>query len=163
MTAFDYIVIGIFIFSITLSVMRGLLREILSLVNWSIAFYVTNKFGPSFAVHLPFVESLSPQMKTLIGCAAAFILCMVIGAIFIALLSKVIKAAGLGFADRGLGAIFGAARAALILLAVMIGAGFTSLPKSEMWQYAMLSGYAENAVKAVKPHLPENVAQWIKY
>ncbi len=163
MTLFDYVVIGIFVLSVALSVIRGLVKEILSLANWITAFYVANHYGPALIVYVPAVEGLSEPMKMLAGCAAAFVGSMVVGGIFTWLIGKIISAAGLSFADRGLGGAFGAARGVVIVLTLVTAAGLTSLPKQDFWRHAMLSPFAENAVRTVKPHLPDELAKWVRY
>ena len=163
MTLFDYVVIGIVLLSVALSVLRGLVKEVLSLVNWAAAFYVTNHYGPELVVYLPSIEGLSEPMKMLAGCAAAFMASMVLGSIFIWLITKIITAAGLSFADRGLGGAFGAARGIVIVLTLVTAAGLTSLPQQEFWRNALLSPIAENTVRTIKPHLPESLAKWVRY
>ena len=163
MILFDYVVIGILVLSVALSVVRGLVKEILSLANWIIAFYVANHYGPDLVVYVPAVQGMSEPMKMLAGCAAAFVGSMVIGGIFTWFVSRLISAMGLSFADRGLGGAFGAARGAVIVLTAVTAAGLTSLPQQDFWRNALLSPFAENAVRTVKPHLPEDLAKWVRY
>ncbi|HEX4855723.1 MAG TPA: CvpA family protein [Limnobacter sp.] len=163
MTLFDYIVIAVLVLSVILGLFRGMVKEVLSLANWVFAFWLANKYGAEFAVYMEWAESLTPPMKALIGCAAAFFGSMLVGAILISLLGKIVAAAGLGFADRSLGGAFGLARGLFIVLVLVIGAGFTSLPEQPFWRNAMLSPLAVDAVREVKPHLPESVAKWVRY
>ena len=163
MTIFDYIVIAVVVLSVILGLFRGMVKEVLSLANWVLAFWVANRYGADLAVYMDWAESLSPPMKALIGCAAAFFATMLVGAILISLLGKIVAAAGLGFADRGLGATFGFARGLFIVLVLVTGAGFTSLPEQPFWRNAMLSPLAEDAMREIKPHLPESVAKWVRY
>ena len=72
MTIFDYIVIAIVVLSVVLGMFRGMVREVLSLANWVLAFWIANRYGADLAVYMDWAESLSPSMKALIGCAAAF-------------------------------------------------------------------------------------------
>jgi membrane protein required for colicin V production len=162
-TLFDYIVIAVLVLSVLLGLFRGMVREVLSLANWLLAFWIANRYGADLAVYMEWAESLTPPMKALIGCAAAFFASMLVGAILISLLCKIVAAAGLGFADRSLGGAFGFARGLFIVLVLVIGAGFTSLPEQPFWRNAMLSPLAVDAVKEVKPQLPESVAKWVRY
>jgi membrane protein required for colicin V production len=54
-TIFDYIVLFILVSSVVISTMRGLVKEILSLVGWIAAFVVANAFGAKLAPMLPSV------------------------------------------------------------------------------------------------------------
>lgn len=163
LTLFDYVVIGVLLLSVVLGLFRGMVKEVLSLANWVVAFWVANRYGAELAVYMDWAESLTPPMKALIGCAVAFFATMIVGAIFISLLGKIVAAAGLGFADRGLGGVFGFARGLFIVLVLVTGAGFTSLPEQPFWRNAMLSPLAEDAMREIKPHLPESVAKWVRY
>ena len=78
-------------------------------------------------------------------------------------LSKMVKAAGFGLADAMLGALFGLLRGAVIVLVLVLLAGLTPLPKDAIWRDAVLSGPLETAVLALRPMLPEGLAQRLKY
>lgn len=163
LTLFDYIVLAVVLLSVVLGLMRGMVKEVLSLSNWVVAFWVANRFGAQLSVHMDWADGLSEPMRALLGCAAAFVASMVVGAVLIALIGRIVSAAGLGFADRGLGAVFGAARGFFIVMVLLTGAGFTNLPKQPFWREARLAPHAEDAMRAVKPHLPEAVAKWVRY
>lgn len=163
MTEFDYIVIAIVALSVVLSVLRGLVKEVLSLVNWAAAFYLANRYAGDVMVYLSWAEQLSAPMQALVGCVSVFVLVLLLGAVLIGLLTRLILAAGLGFFDRGLGALFGVARGLLIVVILVTAAGLTSLPQKAFWREAMLSGYAQDAVRLLKPHLPPHVVEWVKY
>ena len=161
-TLFDYAVVSIVFLSIVLGVFRGMVQEVLSLANWMIAFWVANRYGSQLAVHMDWAESLTPPMKALIGCAVVFFAAMILGSILIGLLARIVAAAGLGFADRTMGAVFGFARGVLIVLVLVTAAGFTSIPSNPVWRNAVLSPLAERAMRELKPHLPESVANWVR-
>ncbi|MFN7835288.1 MAG: CvpA family protein [Burkholderiaceae bacterium] len=163
MTSFDYLVIGIIVLSVLLSLMRGLVVEVLSLVKWTVALYVANHFGAALSLKIPIAEGLSPPLQLLAGCVAAFVLTMLVGSILTFLIGSLIKSAGLNFADRWLGAIFGLGRGIVMVLSLVIAGGLTSLPEKDFWRHARLAPYAENAVRALKPHLPGTMTQWIRY
>jgi membrane protein required for colicin V production len=74
-----------------------------------------------------------------------------------------IKASGLSLADRGLGGLFGLARGIVIVLAGVIVAGMTELPKQDFWTQAMFSPMAETGVRTVKPFLPASLSQHVNY
>jgi len=162
-TLFDYIVIAVLVLSVVLGMFRGMVKEVLSLANWVIAFWVANRYGAEMAVYMDWAESLTPPMKALIGCAAAFFATMIVGAILISVLGKIGAAAGLSFADRGLGGVFGFGRGLFIVLVLVTAAGFTSLPEQPFWRDATFSPLAVDAMREIKPHLPETVAKWVRY
>ena len=52
MTIFDYLVIFVLASSIIIGTLRGLVKEILSLAGWIVAFVVANAYGPWLAAML---------------------------------------------------------------------------------------------------------------
>ena len=54
----DYIIIGIIAFSILVSLLRGFVREVLSLGSWVVAFIVASQFYPYLAAYLTQIESM---------------------------------------------------------------------------------------------------------
>ena len=163
MTLFDYLAIAIVFLSMVLGGFRGMVKEVFSLANLILAFWVANRFGGDLVVYMDWAEGLSPAMKALLGCAVACLGVLVVGGIVIALLSRIMTAAGLGFADRGMGLAFGIGRGVLIVLILVTAAGFTSLPSKPFWREAALSPIAVDAIVELKPHLPETVAKWVRY
>ncbi|MEQ1790346.1 MAG: CvpA family protein, partial [Rickettsiales bacterium] len=111
----DMAVIAIMLLSAIFAFFRGFVREILSLVAWIGAAYITIQFFPSFS------ESLQPHFKedkTAAGCA---ILVLYIGsligfAIINRFIIKILKSgSGVGWVDNMLGLVFGTLRGAFII------------------------------------------------
>lgn len=71
MTVFDYIVIGIISFSALLSITRGLVHEIVSLLAWIIAFFAASRYSVNVAPLLAgMIENESIRM--LVAFSATF-------------------------------------------------------------------------------------------
>nr|WP_155454545.1 CvpA family protein [Massilia eburnea] len=155
-------VIFVLVSSVIIGTLRGLVKEILSLAGWIIAFVVANAYGPWLAAMLP--EAIPGVVVRLI---VAFIALFIVARILIALVTMaieaLIEAGGLSLADRGLGSLFGLARGIVIVLAGVILAGMTSMPKQDFWKNALLSPMAESGVRSVKPFLPADVAQHVHF
>ena len=75
----DYIIIGIIAFSILVSLLRGFVREVLSLGSWVVAFIVASQFYPYLAAYLTQIESMYIRNGTAIG--ILFVLTLIVGAI----------------------------------------------------------------------------------
>ena len=52
-TLFDYLILFVLLCSVVISTMRGLIKEILSLVSWIVSFVVANAYGAILADWLP--------------------------------------------------------------------------------------------------------------
>ena len=161
MTWFDYAVIAIVGLSVLLAVIRGAVREIAALVGWAAALILSGLFAQQLAQWLPI--AFSPVLKAVIAYLMILLGVLLLSGLAGVLLAKLFRAAGLGFTDRAVGALFGLVRGGLIVFVGVMLAGLTSMPKEPFWREAALSGPVETAVLAAKPALPKDLAQRIRY
>ncbi|HSS46195.1 MAG TPA: CvpA family protein [Burkholderiales bacterium] len=162
MTVFDYAVILIIGLSVVLSVIRGAVREVLSLAAWVLAFWAAQYYTVEIATLLP--DTLSnPSLRLMTGFALVFLTVLVVMSLIAILSSKLVKASGLSVADRTLGALFGLARGFLMVLILVLLGGLTSLPKQSMWKEALFSSQLERAATSIKTWLPEGLSKRINY
>jgi len=161
-TLFDYIVLLILICSIVISTLRGLIKEILSLVSWIVAFVVANAYSGTLAAWLP---SFSPGqiVRLIVAFLVLFIGVRLIMALVMMAVDAVVKASGLSLADRGLGGLFGLARGCVFVLATVLVCGMTSMPQQPFWKNALLSPLAETAAHTVMPFLPASISDHVQF
>ena len=162
MTIFDYVVLGVLGISILLSVMRGVVRELLSLAGWVVAFMAAKSLAASFVPLLPAsIEDVSLRMS--IAFIVIFLLTLLAMGLIAMLASAMIKTVGLGFVDRLFGSLFGLARGLLVVLLMVSAAGLTKLPQESFWQNALLSKPLETAVETIMPWLPQDLSEHVHY
>lgn len=162
MTLFDYIVIFVLLCSIVISTLRGLIKEILSLISWVVALVVANAFGASLADWLPNV--IPGQLtRMIVAFLALFIGVRLLMALLMKAVDAMIKASGLSLADRGLGGLFGLARGCVIVMTMVLVCGMTAIPQQAFWKEAILSPVAVSAVQTVMPFLPGSITQHVKF
>lgn len=161
MTWFDYIVLSIVGLSVLLAAFRGVMREIAALAGWVAALILSGMFAQDVAQWLP--GTLSHLLRTIIAYIAIFLGALLLSGVAGLLLAKLLRAAGLGFTDRAVGALFGLLRGAVIVFVGVMFAGLTSLPAEPFWREAALSGPVETAVLVAKPALPRDLAERIRY
>ena len=97
--------------------------------------------------------------------AAAFVL-MFVGSLFAlglvaAMVSKLIGVIGLRPVDRILGALFGALRGMVLLLAVAVVVGMTPARSAQWWRESNGAQSLMAALKALKPVLPEEFGKYL--
>lgn len=162
MTLLDYAVLLICGFSILLGATRGLVREVIALAGWVVAFVVAGAYGGSVA---PLLEKQIPDesWRVMAAVVAVFFVTLIAMSILALLTSRLIKSAGLGFEDRLLGGIFGLMRGLLVVLALVIIAGLTPLPRQTVWKSAMLAAPLEKLAGFTKQWLPPGWAKYITY
>ena len=161
MTWFDYGVLTVLGLSLMLGALRGLVREMVSLAGWIAAFVLATAFSGIVAVQMP--QSLGPLLSGLLSFLLIFAGVLLVSGMVGLVLSLLVRAVGLGFLDRLLGAAFGVIRGVAIALLAVLLAGLTPLPREPFWRQAVLSGPFETAALALGPYLPEGVAQRLKY
>jgi membrane protein required for colicin V production len=162
MTLFDVGVAVVVGLSVLLSLIRGLVREVLALAAWIVAFVAANLLAGEVARWMP--EALSPEeFRLMAGFVAVFVVVLLAMSVVAIGVSKLVKSAGLGLEDRLLGVVFGLARGVLVVMVFVLLAGFTSLPRQAVWRNAMLSDPLVAFAGIIKPWLPAELAQGIKY
>lgn len=161
MTVIDLIALAIIALSCVLGLMRGFVREAMSLAGWLLAFYGARTFAPEVGAVLPGIESASLRY------AAALVLIFVTVLLAVSLASMLLRGmvnlAGLGAYDKAVGVVFGLARALLVLLLLTVVAGLSALPKTQAWQGSWSHTWLESAVLYLKPWLPQDLAALIQF
>jgi membrane protein required for colicin V production len=161
-TIFDFLVLFVLICSIVISTFRGLVKEVLSLVSWIAAFIVANAYSEDLAGMLPDMIS-SNMMRLIVAFVALFLGVRLLMMLLSLAVEAMVKAGGLTLADRGLGGLFGLGRGIVIVLAVVLLCGVTSIPQQAFWKEALLSPLAETAALTVKPFLPGDIARHVNF
>lgn len=162
MTSFDYLVLAILVISALLGLLRGLVKELLSMCAYIAAFLGAVWWGPRVSTWLEgWLEN--PLLRTGVSYLAVFLVVLLLVGLLNMTLATLIQRTGLTPADHGLGALFGFLRGLLVVLTLVTLAGYTELPAEAWWKEARLSGAAVQAVQYVKTWLPPSLASWLPY
>lgn len=133
----DYIIVGIIVFSIIVSLLRGFVREVMSLASWIVAFLIASNFYMYLAGLLTSIESLYIRNGTAI--AILFVLSLIVGAIVNYVIGQLVDRTGLSGTDRVLGACFGFLRGVLIVAAILFFLDtFTGSNQTDWWKESKL-------------------------
>ncbi|MFY9327624.1 MAG: CvpA family protein [Georgfuchsia sp.] len=162
MTIFDYSVLAGVALSVLLGFWRGVVSEVLALVAWVLAFILGRLFAPHLALELSRWIT-DPALQYLAAFLAIAVAVLLLAALVRLLVSGLLRAIGLGWADRFLGAMFGLARGVLLVLVLVAAGGLTTFPKQQWWHSAVLAAPLQTAVVAMKPWLPLEWASKIRY
>ncbi|MBM3342580.1 MAG: CvpA family protein [Betaproteobacteria bacterium] len=162
MTLFDYAVLTIAGFSIVLGVARGLVREVLALVTWVVAFVVAGVYGGDVASLLS-KQIADENWRYMAAVVAVFFGVLVVMSVIAIIISRLVRNAGLGAEDRLFGGIFGLARGLLVVVSLVLLAGFTPLPRQPVWKDAMLAAPVEKLAVFARAWLPRDWAKYITY
>lgn len=158
----DVVILAIVTLSALISVWRGFLREVLSLLAWILAFWAGFTFGPMLAGQLA-VYVDTPSIRVVLGFAIVFILTLIVLSLLGHLVVKLINKTGLTGTDRILGLLFGIARGVLIVLVLVLLAGLTNVPQDPWWRQSQLLAHFQDGALRVTAYLPAAVAEHIRY
>ncbi len=152
----DYIILLVIAFSAVISIVRGFVREFLSLAGWIIAIWLAFVYASQVA---HFFEALieTPSLRMAVAFGVIFLIVLLLVAIVNQFFAKLVKTTGLSGTDRSLGFVFGLLRGGLIVAVVVLLASFTPVKQDAWWKKSMLIPHFERAGEWIKSLLPEQV------
>ncbi|HET7032155.1 MAG TPA: CvpA family protein [Casimicrobiaceae bacterium] len=162
MNGFDIALIAIVALSTLFAFARGIVRELIALATWFVALVAAFAYVGPVAGWFSGLD-MSPAAKHVLAFSLILIGVLVAGALLARTLSGVVKAIGLGFVDRLLGAVFGAARGLAVVVLFALVAGVTTLPKQDWWQNSTLGRSLAEAALGLKPYLPRAWAERLDF
>ena len=160
MTAPDISIIVILIISVAAGVYRGLVRESLSLVVWVAALLVAIRFSELSAVWISDFELFGyplpgADLQLVLLFVLLFVGVLIVGSVIKNAVSRAVRHSFMGLSDRLLGGLFGVARSGVIVLALVLVSGLTSLPFADEWRSSVLVPPFERAARYVMCYAPD--------
>lgn len=139
----DYVITGVILFSSGAGVMRGFIKDSLSLINWVISIWVALVFHTNLEILLiDYVTTRSIRLFT--SFFILFMVILILGASANNLISRLVKDTFLTEIDKSLGVIFGLLRGIGIVIVLVFLAGITAIPLESWWQNSLLIRYFEH-------------------
>ena len=129
----DYAILGIILISLLVGALRGFIKEVFSLAVWTAAFFIAYQYAGDVAGLMETHVSL-PSARTAMGFTGLFVAVLLVGGLLTYLLGRLVQSTGLSGTDRLLGGVFGAARGMVLVIAVLLVAGFTPIPGDPWWK-----------------------------
>lgn len=159
---FDLAIIGILILSAIVSIFRGLIKEVLSLLIWVAAFWLAWTFvKPTAELFNPYIEL--PSARHLIAFVALFLSALIVGGLVNHLLSGLIKKTGLGATDRFFGMFFGLLRGGIAVTALVFFLKATPLSQDPWWQGSKLQPHFSKLADWVKQKMPDELSEYFNF
>lgn len=152
----DLVILGVLLVSMIVSLFRGFVREVFSLLVWIAAgFCALQAAGPLAEQMDGWIEM--PSARLVVAFVGVFVLVLVVGGLVNYLLGKLVASTGLSGTDRLFGALFGALRGMAIVLAAVIIARFTPFPDDPWWQESRLLPEFERLAAVAVAQFPESL------
>ena len=137
MNVVDIVILSVFAISVLIGLWRGLISELLSIVVWIAAFWLSWAFGAAMGEQLrPWIGNESA--RTLAGHSLCFVLVLVLGALLRVIFRRMLWSTGLSGVDRVLGMGFGFVRGVLVVAVVVFLVGFTGFTQAVWWRQSTL-------------------------
>ncbi len=141
MNFLDYILIAIVGLSMVLSLWRGFVREMISLIGLVAAFLIASRTSGATGDFLGQWIS-NTTVADIAGFALVFVVVMILVALIGAIIRKLVDLADLTATDRTLGVFFGAARGLLLIaLCFLVYTSYTK-PDAPWIRKSLLAPYA---------------------
>ncbi|MBV2128091.1 CvpA family protein [Arsukibacterium indicum] len=133
----DFVILAIIALSAVISLIRGFVKEAISLVVWFLAFFVASQYYPQLASL--FTNITDPTIRNASAIAILFICTLILGALINFVIAKLVQSTGLSGTDRVLGLVFGALRGVLVVSAILFFMdAFTPAAQALWWQQSVL-------------------------
>ncbi len=132
MTGADVFIVLIVLGSTVIGLLRGFVREAVSLVFWVAAVWAAWKLGPVVEPHLGGLLA-NPSVAPWVGRLVILVLVLLTGWVVGMLLSYFTRSLGLGAMDRVIGLLFGIVRGMVLVGLVIIGGELLHLNQEEWW------------------------------
>ena len=116
---FDLIIAALVITSAIYGLYRGLIRELISLIAWVLAFFLAILFSPNFA-NLLDPTWAGETLRLIFSFSAIFVGVLILSSFIQFVVRKFLSLVGLGSLDRFLGMVFGIARGVVISTILLV-------------------------------------------
>jgi len=149
----DLVIIAVIALSALISLIRGFVKESISLVTWIIAGLLALRYYAPMADLLePFINS--ETLRNWVGGGILFVATLIVGAIVNFIVSQLVSKTGLSGTDKTLGVVFGGARGVLIVTMIVLLAGLTPMPEATWWQDSAMIGFFQQLAEWIKGIIP---------
>lgn len=154
----DYFIVALIILSALISLMRGFVKESISLLTWIMAFWVALTFVDNLDAMLAGTIE-TPSVRILVAFSILFVVTLIIGAMINHFVSLAVKKTGLSGTDRMIGVLFGTARGVLVAAALVLLGMLTEVNRDPWWEDSTFIPIMEPIAAWMAGFLPEDMAQ----
>ncbi|HUX83546.1 MAG TPA: CvpA family protein [Halothiobacillus sp.] len=159
MSIVDYAIIGVVLVSTLISLVRGFVKEVLSLLTWIAAFVIAMGFSQPAAAFVPKAVDI-PSARVALAFLVLFVAVLIIGGIINWIISTLVNKTGLSGTDRSVGMVFGLARGVFIVSVLVLLAELTAMPREAWWQSSIFVPQFMIVANWIHALLPPSIAMY---
>lgn len=157
----DLIALSLISISVLISLVRGLVRELISVVSWVLAAWLSIRYSNQIAHYITFTEVQS--LRVFLAFLLIFVAMVFLGAVVNFMVGQLVRKTPFSAADRILGMVFGAVRGVLVLSVLVLLGGLTPLPKDDWWQQSYAIARVQKVAIWMQSFLPSEVSQYFDF
>jgi len=161
LTGADVLILLVLLGSTLIGLLRGFVREAVSLAFWIVAIWAAWKLGPVVEPHLGGLLA-DPKVAPWIGRLVVLVLVLLIGWVIGMLLSYFTRSVGLGPLDRFIGLLFGIVRGLVLMGLMIIGGELLHMNQEDWWSRSKLVPYGETVGDWLRAMVGERGEPWAK-
>lgn len=135
MSGFDWVIGAIFLVSILVGIMRGFIKESLSIISWILAIWLAMTFCVEAGDFLgQYIDIPNQKFRKWAGFSFIFVGTLFVFALITYAITKLLVHGPIKGTDRVLGIGFGALRAGAIVVAILIVTRGLGMENSDWWK-----------------------------
>lgn len=161
-TWIDYVLLAIILVSTVISLWRGFIREIISLIIWILAFilafHYATTLGNSFKTHIA-----TDSLRLTISFVIILISVLLVGAVLKFIINRFRDKKEIGITDRISGTILGLLRGLFLVIMIILLGELTTFTKTIAWQNSMLIPHLQFLADWTKHAIPNDFMQYISF
>jgi membrane protein required for colicin V production len=157
---FDYGIIGLISISVLMGIIRGFIREALSLVTWLVAIFLGVMYCQNLGDHFTSISIVG--VRLIIAFIIILLTTLIVGGITAQLVSKAISLTGFGVTDRIVGTFFGFARGAAVVAFGILFIQSSPIIKLPMYQSSEMVPKFQPISHWMQEKIPEDFLQKMK-
>ncbi len=158
MNTLDLILIAILLISVIIGLIRGGVREILSIVGLALAIFLAFTFADKIGKDYISKFFDSPSISYTVAFTLIIIITILAVGLVNLLISQLLKASGLSFLNRFLGIVFGFIRGGVISSIIILVLGLIpGISSKDWWTQSKSVPILREVTDILKPYIPEKI------
>lgn len=154
MTWIDYCIAALALISVSVGVLRGFTREVLSLMTWIFAFAFAALFGGRAAGLLE-NHIADPALREAVACGLVFFAVLLLGAVFTHIAVQAVRDSRFSASDRTLGGGIGVLRAVIVLTLFVLVAGRLGASEDRWWRQSTIVPHVVGLAHGLETIIPQ--------